>query len=126
MRSHTQRSPWDSSAMICTRVSSESAWNRRAASAAGGRDVVGTALTYQRMLICQRRPGLLLQLLEEDLAGLRDLGPHHRSAIALIGVSLIVVAMVVLRRVERLERLDLGHNRIVEHLILGEFRDHFL
>src|SRR2546421_1706134 len=58
----------------------------------------------------------LLQLVEIELADFGHLGRDHRAAVALGGVAAEVVAMVLLRRVERPERLELGHNRIVPHL----------
>src|SRR2546430_14286266 len=64
----------------------------------------------------------LLQLVEIELADFGHLGRDHRAAVALGGVAAEVGAMVLLRRGERRERLELGHKRIVPHLARPELR----
>src|SRR5213596_2081374 len=65
----------------------------------------------------------LFELVEVELADLRDLRRDHRAAVALVRVAAVVIAVVLLRRIELLERRHLGHDRIVPDFLVFELRD---
>src|SRR6185437_15867327 len=68
----------------------------------------------------------LLQLVEVELGYLGHFGGDHRAAVALVRVTAEVVAVVLLGRIETLERLHLGHDRIVPHVLRCELLDDLL
>src|SRR5438034_5505925 len=51
----------------------------------------------------------LFELVEVELADLRDLRRDHRAAVALVRVAAVVIAVVLLRRIELLERRSEEH-----------------
>src|SRR5437867_13357653 len=65
----------------------------------------------------------LFELVEVELADLRDLRRDHRAAVTLVWVAAVVIAVVLLRRIELLERRHLGHARIVPDFLGFELRD---
>src|SRR5438046_190013 len=68
----------------------------------------------------------LLQLVEVELADLGHLGGDDGAAIALIRIAAVIVAVVLLRRVEHLESDDGGDDRVIPHLLGLELTDHLL
>src|SRR6266516_1218356 len=68
----------------------------------------------------------LLQLVEVELADLGHLGGDDGAAIALVRIAAVVVAVVLLRRVEHVEWDDGRHDRVIPHLLGLELTDHLL
>src|SRR5205809_1247409 len=68
----------------------------------------------------------LLQLVEVELADLGHLRGDDGAAIALIRIAAVIVAVVLLRRVEHLESDDGGDDRVIPHLLGLELTDHLL
>src|SRR6266702_393981 len=65
----------------------------------------------------------LFELVEVELTDLRDLRCDHRAAVALVRVPAVVIAVVLLRRIEPLEWRHLGHDGIVPDFLGFELRD---
>src|ERR1035437_1066528 len=69
------------------------------------------------------RQVLFRQLLEEQLAGLGDLWRDDDGAVRILRIPREIVVVVFLGRPERIQRHDLGDDRIVPHLRGRERRD---